>query len=328
MKAFVYPMKSVDTLKLENPYLSRFTEAVNAEYPVLNMGERTRGFLNVFKYFFKCDVFFLNWVESLRGFNLPFIYLLLTLAKTFNKKVIWIHHNLQPHNGLTPASKIILQALMSYSYRIIIHTKQSFKYLPNEFHKKCIYILHPYFENLNYKKTDAVYDILIWGSMRKSKGVLEFLNYFSESSSPFKILIIGKFSNGDYYQRVKDSVKGNPNVTIEDRYLSDEEFLDIHCLAKKVLFIYNGPSVLNSGALIRSLSTGRDIIGPNRGAFIDYKELGLVETFETFEDILNLVSKSSQENESKLSKLKTSIEMNSWEQFGKKIRKALQTTEQ
>src|SRR5690606_38243322 len=167
----------------------------------------------------------------------------------------------------------------------IIHTKQSLNHIRQKYHRKCVYILHPYFTDLAYRKTDLVFDILIWGSVRKSKGILEFLDFFVKSSSQLKILIVGKFNDTEYYEKVISCVNHNPNIIIENRYLCDEEFFDLHSKAKKILFIYNGPSVSNSGALIKSLSTGREIIGPNRGAFVDYKNLGLIETFNTFDDI-------------------------------------------
>src|SRR5690606_23395852 len=129
----------------------------------------------------------------------------------------------------------------------------------------------------------------------------------------------------EYYEKVTSCVNHNPNIIIENRYLCDEEFFDIHSKAKKILFIYNGPSVLNSGALIKSLSTGREIIGPNRGAFVDYKNLGLIETFNTFDDIIELVETQPLENTTRLFNLKKSIETNSWELFGEKIKKAILT---
>ncbi len=313
-------MKEVETLRNQNPYLSRFVDSINTVFPVLNIGEKTKGFLNVFKYLYKCDLFFLNWIENLAWYNLPFFYTFLVLARFHKKRVVWIHHNLEPHGGSSTSSKLILHAMQRYSSKIIIHTKESLKSLAPNCHAKCVYILHPYFDKLHLRKDVNKYDLLIWGSIRKSKGVLEFLKYLSETSTSLKILVIGKFSDQNYLEEVLKYVENDVRFEIENRFIADAEFYDIHSLAKRILFIYNGPSVLNSGALIKSLSSGKAIIGPDRGAFIDYKNLGLIDTFRSFDDILKIMNADGVVDNRRLLDLENSISENSWDQFAKKIK--------
>ncbi|GHE39074.1 hypothetical protein [Sphingobacterium griseoflavum] len=315
MKAFVYPMKSLDSLEMENPYLSRFVKAVDRNFPVVNLGKKSVGMLSAIKHVSKADVFFLNWVEGLSWYHLPFFYLFLLLSKVLKRRIIWIHHNIEPHGGKTFSSRAIIHALERFSSKIIIHTKQSYNYLNPSCHGRCIYLLHPYFSTSLAVGAKERFDILIWGTVRKSKGILEFVTYLKDHDAKLKVLIVGRFQDDVYYNNVLEMCSTSSNIVIENRFIKDEEFLDLHAVAKKIVFIYNGPSVLNSGALIKSLSTGRDIIGPHRGAFVDYEELGLIKTFTNFDDIISL-AKQSSDNKKRMATLESSIEENTWDKFG------------
>ncbi|MFZ4262525.1 hypothetical protein ACFRAE_10790 [Sphingobacterium sp. HJSM2_6] len=321
-------MKEENRLEKENPYLYNFASAINKEFPVVNMYVKTRGFFDSLIYFNKADLFFLNWVENLKWYNLPVLSIFLILAKIKSKKIIWTHHNLEPHKGKSWVSNIILKIIQNLSYRIIFHTNESFNYIDPKFHKKCYYIVHPFFYNLKFCKDVENYDLLIWGQMRKSKGVENFIEFMIDTNCSLKVLIVGKFQSLDYFNEIKSKTKILPNIILKNCFLNDKELFEVHSQSKHILFIYNGRSVLNSGALIKSLSTGRNVIGPRRGAFIDYFNLGFVKVFDSFENIVSIVNSNAVinnelENVNRLKSLDSFIQENSWNNFGKKVKDIL-----
>jgi len=307
-------MKDIDKLNKENPYLSNFVNSLSEHLEITNYGKKSYGFIDVYSYFFQSKIFFLNWVENIKFYNVPFFIVFIFLGKCFNKKIIWTHHNLEPHDGGTFSSRLILNILKKYSTNILIHTKESYYSFDSRYHDKLIYLKHPFFDSLNYKEEIKSYDLLIWGAMRKSKGVKEFFQFLKDTNTKdLKILLVGKFQDDIYYQEVLKLIENNHNIKIENRFVEESEFYTIHHICKKIVFIYNGSSVLNSGALIKSLASGIPIIGPNRGAFIDYSNLGLVDVFNSYEDLLQLINQKSLEN--RLIVLDNLVVQNNWNNF-------------
>lgn len=318
-RVYIFPMKSVEKLKSENPYILHLSLGLSSYFNIVNYGKQNNwGVLNIPKYLFKSDYFYFNWIEGTSIIQGLFFVFLFPFFKLFNKKVIWTHHNIHPHRSNNWMNRFLNNLLKKKSDFIIIHTKESYRILNlNENNNRILYFFHPFFSDtlmpLNQSK-DKVYDLLIWGKVRDSKGLevfLEFL-FINKMLDDFKIKIIGKFESEQYFSYIKSKYSGK-QISYENKYASDEELNSLHNLSKFVFFPYTGSSVLNSGALIYSLSKSPIIIGPDVGAFKEMKELGYINTYKNFDNVLSIIKYN--QIPSKLNQFESFFYNHSWSKF-------------
>ena len=302
---YMYPMWDKRELHDEHPYISALCLALTSDFDVVNYEKKPKlGILDIFLYLFKADVFYLNWIEdlALRKLgtlqSLAFVVFAL-LAKLFGKKIVWTHHNKSSHLSENQTNKYLVNFLLKTADYIVAHSKDSFAILhQKELKHKILYFFHPFFST-SEKRTlvsdvPPKYDILIWGNMRKSKGVHHFLQYLKETSQleAYRLKIIGKFESAAFYEDVKKQYD-SPTIEMDNRFIGEDELESLHASARFIFFPYTGKSVLNSGVLIRSLTFGIPIIGPNVGGFKDLKEAGLIQVYNSFDDIPALMNQSA-----------------------------------
>lgn len=302
LKIYVYPIVPLRLSISKNPYINDLIYSLeNVGNEVVNKSdERHNGVFSIFHYFLRSDAFYFNWIEYLTRKKYGYLQLLVFLfqfflIKLFNKKIIWTLHNLSSHHTDDRIYKFI-QGLMLYSSDIIvIHTKESFSFLEKKGinKRKVLYFFHPFNKNFsldsNISQAEKKYDILIWGLMSPYKGVYEFLDYINSVGDNCKILLAGKFTDNIYFNKVAKVVTRNTEII--NSYVDDKELLDLHSQSKFILFPYIGNSILNSGSLILSLSYNAKIIGPNRGAFKELGDLGIISNFDSYSDILKHLNK-------------------------------------
>ena len=85
-----------------------------------------------------------------------------------------------------------------------------------------------------------------------------------------------------------------------------------------MLFTHQENSVLSSAALMKSISYGSHIIGPDVGAFKDLSNTSFVSTYKSFSSLeanINLYI----ENKIIKSELDKFISENSWDKFGASV---------
>lgn len=305
-----------------NPYLEDLCNALNMQHTVVNMNRwMNLGVFDIILYLKKADVFYFNFIEDLykRKYGLiqfiafPFI---VALLKLFRKKIIWTKHDVSSHsNGLKIPYKIIDGLLENSATTIVIHTEETYKYISEKRHSKCKYIFHPFNREYYCHSNEGIkYDVLIWGAMQPYKGILEFVQFYQSSNLSLRIKIIGFFASKEYYNQVKKHCDNT--INLEDRFVSKDELRELHEQSKYVLFTYNGASVLNSAALVESLSLGNCIIGPNVGAFKELKEKNLVLSYDRLNDIYSILTKTHNICASDVADF---IKNNSWSGYSNKL---------
>lgn len=330
---FVYPIVPLKFSATKNPYINDLIVSLeNAGNTVVNkQDERHNGVFSIFHYFFKTNIFYFNWIEylakkKLGGFQLVVFLLQIFLIKIFNKKIIWTLHNLSSHYSNDWSYKFIQDIMIKSSNLIVIHTKESYDFLEKKDvdKSKIFYSFHPITQNPEsiskcLDNKEKKYDILIWGLMSPYKGVYEFLLFLKNKGVNYKIMLAGKFNDITYFDKV--NLVATDDVIINNSFISDEDLFILHAQSKYILFPYNSLSVLNSGALTLSLSCFSNIIGPNRGAFKELADLGIIYNFNTYDDILKLLNKDFESTDNNV---KEFIENNTWDHFGLTINKMLQ----
>lgn len=315
-------------LKEKSPYMFNLTESLKNHHTIVNYGIDTKyGILDCFKFFFKSDILYFNWIEDISVFQIPFFILMLILTKFFKKKIVWTHHNVHPHRGRNFVSMIVMNLLQRCSDIIVIHTETSKEILgQNSRPSKVFYYFHPFFQQYydNREIISPKYDLLIWGNVRKSKGVDVFLEYLDKNGllDAFRIRIIGRFSDTEFFHDLKKKLSMYGNIEIDNEFVDDVKLKSLHMDSRYVLFIYTGTSVLNSGALIKSLPWGTSVIGPNAGAFKELAKDNAIFSYNDFGDIIELLQNKTQFVPN-VSFLADKIENSSWNEFVIKLSQKL-----
>jgi hypothetical protein len=264
------------------------------------VNKQTRlGLLDVLMKLPKCDVLYFNWIEDLadKKFGLLQVVLLpfiLIFSKIANIKVVWFVHNNLSHRKKNRWLKEKVVALMKQHADVVLSHSAEARI---EGLKKPVSVFHhpvaPY--NPVVPKTPFTHDLLIWGSVNPYKGVGEFLQFNRNALflQAYKISIVGKFATQDYYKALVQLA--TPNVTLENKILNDEELAELLSASRYVLFTYNSASILSSAALCKTLSYGKTIIGPAKGAFKELGSQGFIYNYETFEDLVPLLKRLDRE---------------------------------
>jgi len=325
-KVFVYPVGNPEKSNAKNPYIFDMLNSISNHYILVNKpNSYTKyGILSVLLNFRKANTFVFNWTENIPDRKLGYLqvtifFFLVLLIRIRGKEFIWVLHNKKNHKSDNLLSRICMGLSAYFSTKIVTHSTEGIHYLDNTYgskiRRKAIYIPHP--TNLNEyqkikkisKKANPEYDFIIWGSISKYKGILEFMNFISQNRhwQDKKILICGKSSGSGYLERLKKV--STENTTIIEGYIENDFLNELIMNSKSILFVYTQDSVLSSGALIKSLYYKKPIIGPNVGAFKDLMYDKLVMTYDKFNDILqNIEDLKIDKN-----KFESFIYKNSWE---------------
>lgn len=227
------------------------------------------------------DVCFFHWIENVPLYKYGYLQTLLVVLYIFiqklrRKKIVWFLHNKQPHEKTSfSLSLFLMKFLINYSDLIITHAKEGVDLIVNKYPKwasKVYFLDHPTKDRMRFycKKNIPTYDLLIWGTISKYKGVLEFVQYASNNRLNLKIKIIGRCDSTEYMSQLLSSK--NDNMQIENKALTFEELAIYMSDTRFVLIPYMSESLLSSGILMDSLSFGCKIIGPNVGSFKDYSK--------------------------------------------------------
>lgn len=324
MKIYVYPTWTPSRDKSGNLYLKYFHEAFekNSNFQLINRFWK----LAVGSIFFNldADIFIIQWIDLIPGKRygrIQFVLFLLSISicKLLHKKVIWLLHNKQAHNGKSKLVDYGMKFMAKKADKVIVHSKEGIAFFDNKYPKfagKCSYIPHPvYTQDIYHSSQNIKYDYIIWGSIDKRKNILNFLttikriDFFKKK----QILICGACRDSEYDNRIKSEL--TPNITYINQFLSDEELQKYIGESRCILFTYNGESMLSSGALIYSLNYCKPIIGPNVGSFADEKDI--VSVYDDFNDIENIKMRDNS------NACKEYLDINTWEKFPDEILKLI-----
>lgn len=304
-----------------NPFINRLYDSFPKNVKVLYV--YGRNLAGLCRNLFRANIYIFNWPENVifnkLGFLQIYVFvLLLSILILRRVKIVWIFHNIAPHEGHNLYTRFMYRFMMKYSKLIISLSKRGENFLKSRTtSSKVLYTPHP-FKSLGIQNEGHQYlwDFYIWGGINKYKGVADFLKFFSKvtNKSKYRILITGKCNDRDYEEQLKLYLADN--VSYINAYIDTEELISNIAKSRYVLFPYLEDSVSSSGALMDSLEYGAQVIGPNCGAFKDAKDEGVCLTFNKYEEILAICDKSLSLDK-KL--IKNYIKNNTWDKFPQKI---------
>lgn len=330
---YIYPMVPVSQMASKNPYIENLINSISKYSNIVNDKDYSKlGIISGYKYLFKTDIFYFNWIENIRFRKFGLMqsvaaFFLLFLIALFNKKIVWTMHNKSNHFKKSVVYDFFYSYLIKRASLIIVHTKESIHLIQDSSSdSKIFFRFHPVkcqFENAkSIADQQQDIDILIWGTMNPYKGVYDFLKAEAKNLKDLNIRIVGKFEDPQYFEIV--SAFKTKNITIEDKFIDMIELRELHMRSKFVLFPYKNESVFNSGALVDALCYGRPIIGPDNGAFSDLGSEKLISVYKTYADVRHIFN-SNQSTLNTARKLAEFCKENSWENFGTMLSKELES---
>lgn len=334
-KIYFYPRNDHKATASPNPYGLNFIASLSLRNTIANTHINKIGVLDLFKYLFKVDIYLFNWIEylSIRRYGklqVIVFSVFLLIAKIVKKKIVWILHDRYSHDkSKNRWTDYMFNIMMKHSDLIITHSYGGIDLIKDQYPQcssKVRYIIHPVQKILS-KTSDKEkeYDFLIWGIILPYKGILEFLKYVNDSNEmrSLKILIVGKCWDQEYKLKLNSYLSGN--IIHLDKYYDIEGIAGLANQAKFTLFTYKPESVLSSGSLMDSIGMGSIIIGPNIGAFKDLSSYNFVKTYNSYNDIIDIHNNCKESKDSIRSEIDSFCHENSWEHFGEKLFKELNT---
>lgn len=318
-KIYYYP--SAGKRGYPNPYSINYKRELEKHFILLDSQNKySVTNISFIKNAFIADVVVLNWIETIVTYRYSFIQYLLSMFGLFilwtrRKKIIWMFHNIHPHQGENKYSKAIKKYLFKHANLIISHSKAGAEYAKIYALKPehVIYRCHPvkeFTKKTNYNRVENL-DVFIWGAILPYKGIKEFLSYLRESNFNLRVKIIGRCKDPELLNDIKSLC--TKDISFENRY-ADFSLLSAYMSnSKYTLFPYIGNCVSSSGALIDTLVLGGNPVGPNVGAFKDLSQENLCITYLTYDDLLNTLRQNIRIDDYERENF---IRENTWSQFG------------
>lgn len=212
--------------------------------------------------------------------------------KIFGTKVVWVAHNLAPHEGATNPfiKKIFFGQLdgiiyLSHSSRRLIREKTKISSCIRE-----LVTVHGLYESANpiisapKIDDDRLCRLLSFGQIRPYKGLERLILEAGKFGTGFHLTILGKANDVEYVKLLETAAAESPNVrlNVRDVMISDSELEAAIDASNGVVLPYQ--KILNSGAAIHALSRNRPVLVPNQGSMPELQEILGVEWVQTFDD--------------------------------------------
>lgn len=309
-----------------NPYCQNFKNALSQHYQVLDNGDSECGVsaLGLLRYSFRADVYVLNWIENMVFHRLGCLqfavaFLALCIITVRRKPIVWVLHNIVPHQGHTFSTRFVYRFMFRYARLVIAHSREAEQYAVAHAHGRVVYECHPIVPiDVNPMQTDH-HDLLIWGTIDPYKGVVEFISSKEVRDSHLDIMIAGRCKDKDLERQI-DALT-NEHIRFENRRVSFDEIAGLVRNSRYVVFPYIGNSISSSGVLIDTLVLGGTPIGPDKGAFRDLADEGVCLIYRDFSHLLELVAQhASLDNDNRTAFLAN----HTWKEFASHIHQLLE----
>lgn len=323
LKVYFYP--SCPREGYTNPYCLNYKQVIGKEFHLLDANNNVTRMktATLFRYSWIADIVILNWIENTGNLKLGiiqffFAYLSLIVIKLRRKRIVWMFHNITPHEGRSFFSNILCSYLYKNVALIISHSQEATEYARQYAKCKVAYVSHPIKALIFTPQKDLrQYDVFIWGTILPYKGVVEFLKNTINKLGDISILILGKCNDGFLSKQIEQLC--NNFITFENRKADFDELATYIKKCNYTLFPYIGDSVSSSGALMDTLAMGGTPVGPNKGAFKDLSDEGICLTYNNYDELISILTTKKMKISEE--KIKNFIKNNSWDEFGKTLKK-------
>jgi beta-1,4-mannosyltransferase len=327
-KSYIYPVSARVEGLAGNPYIDNFVEAFqNQGFSFVNYAAPSKiGIFDIFKYLLKINYVFFHWPESIPDKKMGSLQYILVLIVLYGKKILglkifWLLHNKESHvESHAPMKRKLYGHFIRKADFIVAHSTEGLKFLESHNRtKNCYYYPHPCQPMKDLPEAAKDIDLLIWGSVNPYKGTDIFLKYINGKPEyqALNITIAGKISDPEYEGLLKKYATAN--TTFINKIVDQVELDHLFARSKNIVFTYRQRSVLSSGALMDSISTGIRVLGPHTAAFKDLAQEGLIETYEHFDDLIALLEQDENDQGKRKRKTAEFVKAHSWQNFSEFI---------
>lgn len=217
----------------------------------------------------RADFVIVNWLEShlarkdgsfsLTGTFKFFSYLF--LFKIIAKKIIYVRHNIYPHNMSGVSAKVVAK-ITDFSEKLchlkVAHsghlTSRGYQYIP-----------HPLYSVRNDKQVENEDYYIIFGKIERYKNIESvILNWGNQH----RLVVSGPVGDESYLEELRLIAK-NRNVIFEARFIPDEEAAKLVSGSRGAIIAHSNRDMIVSGSFYYAMSLGIPIIAM-RQPFLDW----------------------------------------------------------
>ena len=267
-------------------------------------------------------------------YTLWFFIQIFIIKKILKINIVWTLHNIFPHD----TKNIKLHRFVQYQFSkqckwIRVFSNNTVNKLIHEFNfnkNKLIVVpegsyvnYYPNFiskeearKELNIQKKEKIF--LYFGAIKPYKGLDFLIEEISNSKHhKIKLIIVGRTPKKRYLNKIKEKIKNNDSITLENKYIKDEQ-IQIYFKAADII-VLPFENIENSGSIILAMGFKKVIIAPNIGVIPDrlnnqkkflYSE-NIIEKFEL------ALKTSDKEIEILGNKNFEELKKYTWKDFGK-----------
>lgn len=333
-RIYVYPnilylRKDIHT----NPYIWNLCNSLSTNFEIVQAGKKPSRslFLDIFKYIFRTDYIYFNWIEEIAlgkygPFKMILYYVMLLMIKVKGVRIIFMMHNKKPHQS-NKLSLYLMHDIIKRSDILLTHANEGVEVIKKMDPSLKTYLINHPFEMADIslrEENNKDIDILIWGTIKPYKGILEFLLHLKEHKllQKYQIRIIGKIPDAKYKEMLF-RYKSN-HIIIEDIPAEPALLKQLTKRSKLTLFTYKDDTVLSSGALMQALSYGAVIVGPSFGAFKDLSSLDLIYVYENFDSMIKAIDEVlNGDSRVDIFKIQSYISNNTWDRYSYTLKEIL-----
>jgi beta-1,4-mannosyltransferase len=329
VNVYVYPWSSKAAPGRRNPYVRNFIASLEPYCRVVNCARPTAwGLFGVVPWLPTLDVLVLHWPANIpdkRGAmaQSAFLRALLLAKSLLGFRVVYVLHDRVSHSTTRWRWKRrLMRAVLRHADLVVTHARDgvafarehghgrgdTIRYLPHPFESPASFIAGA--EPFEHRR----YDVLVWGTVVAYKGVGEAVRFLGRHGLDrrYRILVAGRFQDAAEFDALSREA---PGISIENRFVPDEELEALMAQTKVILFPYRRDSVLGS-----SLLSDAVVIGPDAGAFRDCAALGLISTFGELSELPGVIERGlAADRSAAVMKRKAFAAEHTWAEFGRTL---------
>ena len=268
----------------DNPFLARFSGVLEAQGAAVHDFTFRRALVR------RYDVFHVHWPDShlltsswWRAIGKHArLALLLLFLRSRGTHIVWMMHNLEPHEQNHWLSSWLFARWFPHSCTHAIALSQNAAHLaqrlyPSLQRKRIAVIPHGHYRDggqVAWSRRESrqalqlpqrAYTLLFFGGIRPYKNVPRLLEAFRQvPGEHIQLVIAGLPALGVTAEELQQQAALDPRVSLHLRFIDEEDVPKFMAAADLVVLPFH--SILNSGSVLLALSHDRAVLAPRLGA--------------------------------------------------------------
>lgn len=239
----------------------------------------------------RVDYLIVNWLESelsnkegkisILGTLKFFVYLV--FFKLIANKLIYVRHNMYPHNMHGLSAKIA-QHITNIAEKLFCYKKVA--HSGHLTHAGYIYIPHPLYDSVDVSEINKGEYFIIFGKIERYKNIESVINEWNNENL---LIIAGAVGDNDYLREIMLLAENkNKNVKFEARFIPDADAEKLVGNSKGLILAHADNDMIVSGSFFYALSVGVPVLARKHPFFdwlVNEKKLKSVFTYEDFVEL-------------------------------------------